>query len=103
MTAEYNEWAEHTVSELWDELFNAEERLEKLEAEPVNYYSAGYSDTYLAAMSQVWGIQSCRDKIKNIRAEIDRRKHAVVEESTGDQDTGREVATAIKDTGAEGV
>ena len=79
-TTEYNEWAEHTVSELWDELFKAEKRLEQLEDEPVNYYSAGYSDTYLAAMSQVWGIQSCRDKIKNIRAEIDRRNAEAADE-----------------------
>ena len=83
-TEEYNEWAEHTVSELWDELFNAEERLEQLEDEPVNYYSAGYSDTYLAAMSQVWGIQSCRDKIKNIRAEIDRRNAEEADEVAED-------------------
>lgn len=79
-TTEYNEWAEHTVSELWDELFKAEERLEQLEAEPPNYYSAGYSDTYLSAMSQVWGLQSCRDKIKNIRAEIDRRNAEAADE-----------------------
>ena len=87
-TEEYNEWSEHTVSELWDELFNAEERLEQLEDAPVNYYSAGYSDTYLAAMSQAWGIQSCRDKIKIIRAEIDRRNaeeaDEVAEDITGD-------------------
>lgn len=83
-TEEYNEWAEHTVSELWDELFNAEERLEQLEDAPVNYYSAGYSDTYLAAMSQVWGIQSCRDKIKNIRAEIDRRNAEEADEVAED-------------------
>lgn len=83
-TEEYNEWAEHTVSELWDELFNAEERLEQLEDEPVNYYSAGYSDTYLAAMSQVWGIQSCRDKIKNIRVEIGRRRAEEADEMAED-------------------
>lgn len=83
-TEEYNEWSEHTVSELWDELFNAEERLEQLEDAPVNYYSAGYSDTYLAAMSQAWGIQSCRDKIKSIRAEIDRRNAEEADEVAED-------------------
>jgi hypothetical protein len=73
-TEEYNEWAEHTLSELYDALFGAEERRQMLEDQPVNYYSAGYYDTYLAAMSQVWGIQACKDDIAAIRAEIDRRR-----------------------------
>ena len=78
---EYNEWAEHSLSELYDALFGTEERLQMLEDEPVNYYSAGYSDTYLAAMSQVWGIQACRDDIAAIRAEIDRRRAEEAEQN----------------------
>lgn len=70
----FNEWAEHTVSELYDALFNTEERLQMLEDEPVNYYSAGYSDTYLAAVSQMNGIQGYKDDIAAIRAEISKRR-----------------------------
>jgi len=103
MAAEYNEWAEHTVPELWDQLFIAEENLQKLREEPVNYYIPGDSFTYNSAMSQVYAQEAAREDIQNIRREIDRRKHAVVKESTGDQDTGREVATAAKNTGTEGV
>jgi len=80
-TTEYNEWAEYTLSELYDALFGTEERLQMLEDAPVNYYSAGYSDTYLAAMSQVWGIQACRDDIAAIRAEIDRRRAEEAEQN----------------------
>jgi hypothetical protein len=83
-TEEYNEWAEHTLSELYDALFGTEERLQMLEDQPVNYYSAGYSDTYLAAMSQVWGIQGCRDDIAAIRAEIDRRREEEAEKNAED-------------------
>ena len=83
-TEEYNEWAEHTLSELYDSLFGTEERLQMLEDQPVNYYSAGYSDTYLAAMSQVWGIQACRDDIAAIRAEIDRRRGEEADEVAED-------------------
>lgn len=72
-TEEYNEWAEYTKQELHDALDKLEARLEVLEAAPINYYSAGYGDTYLAAMSQSWGIQACRDDISAIRAEIDKR------------------------------
>lgn len=83
-TEEYNEWAEYTLSELYDALFGTEERLQMLEDQPVNYYSAGYSDTYLAAMSQVWGIQACRDDIAAIRAEIDRRRGEEADEVAED-------------------
>ena len=86
---EYNQWSKHTVSELWDALFEAEQRLDNLQDEPINYYSAGYSDTYLSAMSQVWGIQGCKDDIVAIKAAISRHKEVadeMVESTIGDKD-----------------
>lgn len=70
---EYNEWADYTIQELYEAREKLEERLEVLEAAPINYYSAGYYDTYLAAMSQMWGIQGCRDDIAAISEEIAKR------------------------------
>ena len=73
MTEEYNEYANYTVSELWDLYFEEEERLKKLNNEPINYYIPGDSMTYLSAMSQVWAIDGCRENMKKIRQEIDRK------------------------------
>tara|TARA_B100000035_G_C20830989_1_gene478693 strand:+ start:33 stop:278 length:246 start_codon:yes stop_codon:yes gene_type:complete len=73
MTEEYNEYADHTVSELWDLYFEEEERLKKLNNEPINYYILGDSMTYLSAMSQVWAIDGCRENMEKIRQEIDRK------------------------------
>ena len=70
---EYNYWAQFTVAELRDLYWDRDKRLARLNAEPVNYYSAGYSDTYLSAMSQVWGIERCREEMREIKAEITRR------------------------------
>lgn len=71
---EYNEWADYTLQELRDLRDSLDDRLDRLNAEPVNYYSAGYADTYLSAMSQVWGIQACREERDAVKAEIDRRR-----------------------------
>ena len=74
---EYNEWADYTIQELRDLRDKLDDRLDSLNAEPVNYYSAGYGDTYLAAMSQVWGISVCREERDAVVAEIDRRQEAL--------------------------
>lgn len=74
---EYNEWADYTIQELRDLRDKLDDRLDRLNAEPVNYYSAGYGDTYLAAMSQVWGINVCREERDAVVAEIDRRQEAL--------------------------
>lgn len=79
MTEEYNKYADYTISELYDLYFEEEERLKSLYKEPVNYYSPGYSDTYLASMSQVWAIKSCEEDMEKIQQEIDRRKDVDVE------------------------
>jgi hypothetical protein len=76
-TADTNEWADHTIQELRDLRDKLDDRLDRLNAEPVNYYSAGYGDTYLAAMSQVWGINVCREERDKVVAEIDRRQEAL--------------------------
>jgi hypothetical protein len=76
-TEEYNEWADYTMQELRDLRDKLDDRLDRLNAEPVNYYSAGYGDTYLAAMSQVWGINVCREERDKVVAEIDRRQEAL--------------------------
>ena len=68
-----NEYSHLTLSELWDLQSEKEKELEEQNAAPVSYYSPGYSDTYLAAMSQCWGIQGTRDEIAAIEAEISRR------------------------------
>ena len=73
-TADTNEWADYTIQELRDLRDKLDDRLDRLNAEPVNYYSAGYGDTYLAAMSQVWGISVCREERDKVVAEIDRRR-----------------------------
>ncbi len=73
-TADTNEWADYTIQELRDLRDKLDDRLDRLNAEPVNYYSAGYGDTYLAAMSQVWGINVCREERDKVVAEIDRRR-----------------------------
>ena len=76
-TADTNEWADHTIQELRDLRDKLDDRLDRLNAEPVNYYSAGYGDTYLAAMSQVWGINVCREERDAVVTEIDRRQQAL--------------------------
>ena len=73
MTEEYNEYEDYTISELRDLLDEKEKDLQKQLDAPVNYYIPGDSMTYLSAMSQCWGIQSTRDEIREIMAEIDRR------------------------------
>ena len=73
MTEEYNEYEDYTIAELRDLLYEKEKELqEQLEA-PINYYIPGDSMTYLSAMSQCWGIQSTKDEIREIMAEIDKR------------------------------
>ena len=77
---EYNEYEEHTLSELRDLLDEKEKELQEQLDAPVNYYIPGDSMTYLSAMSQCWGIQGTRDEIKEIEAEISRRCRASKEE-----------------------
>lgn len=72
-----NEWADYTMQELRDLRDKLDDRLDSLNAQPVNYYSAGYNDTYLAAMSQSWGISVCREERDAVVAEIDRRQEAL--------------------------
>ena len=75
-----NEYSHLTLEELWDLQSEKEKELgEQLEA-PVNYYIPGDSMTYLSAMSQCWGIESTRDEIKEVEAEISRRCRASKEE-----------------------
>ena len=68
-----NEYTHLTLSELWDLLEEKEKELEEQNAAPVNYYIPGDGMTYLSAMSQCWGIESTRDEIREIEAEISRR------------------------------
>ena len=68
-----NEYSHLTLSELWDLLDAKEQRLQAQFEEPVNYYIPGDSMTYLSAMSQCWGIETTRDEIKELEAEISRR------------------------------
>lgn len=72
-----NEWADYTMQELRDLRDKLDDRLDSLNAQPVNYYSAGYTDTYLAAMSQSWGISICEEERDAVVAEIDRRQEAL--------------------------
>lgn len=74
---EYNEWADYTIQELRDLRDKLDDRLAELKAQPINYYSAGYGDTYLAAMSQSWGISVCTEERDAVVAEIDRRQEAL--------------------------
>ena len=68
-----NEYTHLTLSELWDLLEEKQKDLEEQNAAPVSYYKLGDSMTYLAAMSQLWGIEATRVEIKEIEAEISRR------------------------------
>ena len=77
---EYNEYEEHTLEELRDLLDEKEKELQEQLDAPVNYYIPGDSMTYLSAMSQCWGIESTRDEIREIEAEISRRCRASKEE-----------------------
>ena len=77
---EYNEYEEHTLEELRVLLDEKEKELEEQLAAPINYYIPGDSMTYLSAMSQCWGIESTRDEIRAIEAEIDRRHRSGEEE-----------------------
>ena len=77
---EYNEYEEHTLAELRDLLDEKEKELQEQLDAPVNYYIPGDSMTYLSAMSQCWGIESTRDEIREIEAEISRRCRASKEE-----------------------
>jgi hypothetical protein len=87
MTKEYNEYEDYTIQELRDLRDKLEDRLDVLNAQPINYYSAGYHDTYLAAMSQTWGIDVCKNEIASVNAEIQKRNeeelYEMVEETTG--------------------
>ena len=75
-----NEYSHLTLSELWDLLDSKEKELEEQNAAPVNYYIPGDSMTYLSAMSQCWGIESAKDEIREIEAEISRRCRSGEEE-----------------------
>ena len=77
---EYNEYEEHTLEELRVLLDEKEKELEEQLEAPINYYIPGDSMTYLSAMSQCWGIESTRDEIREIEAEIDRRHRSGEEE-----------------------
>ena len=68
-----NEYENFTLEELWDLQFEKEKELEEQNAAPVSYYKPGDSMTYLAAMSQCWGIEATRDEIAAIEAEISKR------------------------------
>jgi len=68
-----NEYEEYTLAELWDLLDAEEARLLSQYEEPINYYSPGDSMTYLSAMSQCWGIEANKDRIKQIETELSRR------------------------------
>ena len=68
-----NEYSHLTLSELWDLQSEKEKELAEQNAAPVSYYKPGDSMTYLAAMSQCWGIQGTRDEIEAIEAEISKR------------------------------
>ena len=70
---EYNEYEEHTLEELWALLDEKEKELQAQLAAPINYYIPGDSMTYMSALSQCWGIESTRDSIREIEAEIDKR------------------------------
>ena len=72
-STEYNEWEEYTDQELQEVLESSERRLQNLYSQPSNSYTVGHSDTYSSAMSQVWGVQSCKDTIREIKAEIEKR------------------------------
>ena len=68
-----NEYENLTLEELWDLLEEKQKELEEQNAAPVSYYKLGDSMTYLAAMSQLWGIEATRVEIKELEAEISRR------------------------------
>ena len=70
---EYNEYEEHTLSELRDLLDEKEKELQEQLDAPVNYYIPGDSMTYLSAMSQCWGIEATRVEIRRLQDEIDKR------------------------------
>ena len=71
-----NEYENHTLEELWDLLDAEEARLLSQYEEPINYYIPGDSMTYLSAMSQCWGIEANKDRIKQIETELSRRCEA---------------------------
>ena len=75
-----NEYENLTLEELWDLLDEKEKELQEQLDAPVNYYGPGEGMTYLAACSQCWGIESTRDEIREIEAEISRRCRASKEE-----------------------
>ena len=65
--------SKYTLEELWDLLDSKEKELEEQNTAPVNYYIPGDSMTYLSAMSQHWGIEANKDRIKKVETEISRR------------------------------
>ena len=69
-----NEYENLTLGELWDLLDAKEAELQKQNEAPVNYYIPGDGMTYLSAMSQCWGIEANKAQIKEIEAEIERRR-----------------------------
>ena len=68
-----NEYENLTLEELWDLLEEKQKDLEEQNAAPVSYYKLGDSMTYLAAMSQLWGIEATRVEIRRLQDEIDKR------------------------------
>ena len=68
-----NEYENLTLGELWDLLEEKQKELEEQNAAPVSYYKLGDSMTYLAAMSQCWGIEATRVEIRRLQDEIDKR------------------------------
>lgn len=83
-TEEYNEWAEHSLEELYDCLFNAQERLHRIEDNEDFRYDPHRSDSYMSALSQAYAKQSCKENISAIRSEIDRRSGEEADEMAED-------------------
>ena len=83
-TEEYNYWAQFTVAELQDLYWDRDERLARLqEAEP-ELYTVGYSHSWLGSCSQQWGINACKEEMKQIDAEIARRRGGRADEMAED-------------------
>ena len=73
MNLKFVDMSEYTLEELRDLLKKKEERLKQLQNQPTNLYIPGDSMTYMSAMSQMWGIDGCKEDIRTIKSEIQKR------------------------------
>ena len=73
MSLRYVDMSQYTLEELRNLLEKKEKRLEHLQNEPPNLYVWGDNMSYMSAMSQIYALDGCKEDIRIIESEIQKR------------------------------